>query len=69
MVKTNLLDQGLDTDIASAVIDALDEGGYSSVEAIPGLILAIHMLSEFTNDPDLAIREAGDLLDAEPEIS
>jgi hypothetical protein len=68
MVKTNLLDQGLDTDIARAIIDLLDENGYTSAEAIPGLILAIHMLSEFTSDPDLAIREAGDLLDAEPEI-
>lgn len=35
------LDQGQSTAVANAVVDALEDAGYSIEEAIPGLVVAI----------------------------
>lgn len=62
-----ILDSGFDAEIARALLDVMEEAGYSPLEAIPGLILAVHLLAEKSGAPEQARREAGDLLDADPE--
>lgn len=62
MVRTNFLDQSVDSEVAHNVIEALDEAGYSPEEIIPGLVLAIFLLAEVTNLPEEVLDEAANLL-------
>lgn len=61
-MRTVILDQGFDTSVADAVTQLIDELGFSSEEAIPGLVRAIILLSEFTSNPEAAMDEASNLL-------
>lgn len=62
MTRTRLLDQSQDQIVAEAVLDTVEELGFSPEEYIPGLINAIVLAAEHTADPELALDEAANLL-------
>ncbi len=62
MTRTVYLDQGVDSEVAANIVDALDEAGYSAEEAIPGLIYAVYLYAERTSDPEGYLDEAANLL-------
>lgn len=62
MTRTRLLDQSQDQIVADAVIDTVEELGFTAEESIPGLVQAIVLLAEYTSDPEQALDEAANLL-------
>lgn len=62
MYRTKYLDCGVDSEVASNILDNLDEMGYSPEESIPGLIQAVFILSEKTGFPEECLDEAANLL-------
>lgn len=64
-----LLDQTRTSDIEVAVLEVIEDAGYSAEEGIPGLVQAIVTLAGLTSDELQALDEAGDLLaDAGVEV-
>jgi hypothetical protein len=62
MIRTKVLDQGQDVIISDAILDLMDELGFSAEEMIPGLIYATTLLAEKTFDPEAALDDAANLL-------
>lgn len=57
-----LLDKFSQQTVADIVIEAIEEGGFSPEEAIPGLVSAILDFAGLTADPEQALDEAANLL-------
>lgn len=62
-----ILDKSYDTSIAEAIMECLDDLGFSPEEAIPGMIQTVFLLAEKTGDPEEALDEAADMLADGPE--
>lgn len=60
---TRILDHGQDTAVMRDVMELVDTQGYTPEEAIPGLIMAIIILSNMVDGAsDQALDEAANLL-------
>ncbi len=56
------LDRTSEGTISVAILDLLDEGGWSAEEAIPGLIMAVWTVAGMDRDMAGLLDEASDLL-------
>jgi hypothetical protein len=57
-----ILNNNLDSEIATNVIEQMEDLGYQPEEIIPGLVQAIVLVAEKTFDPEQALDEASNLL-------
>lgn len=60
--RTKVLDDSRDSEIAVLVTEVLQDQGYTVEEAIPGLVLAVLQIAEFTLDAEASLDEAANLL-------
>ncbi len=61
-----VVDRGLETEIAYAIIESLNEAGYTPAAALAGLMHAAILLADQTPRPGKALDECCDLLYEEP---
>lgn len=62
MGRTKILDRGVETEVADAIVEVLDDSGFSVEEIIPGLILALTLIAEKSRFPEECLDEATNLL-------
>ena len=59
---SKILDRGNESAIAEAVVEVLDEAGYTPEEILAGLTAAVLILAERTADPEAALDEVACLI-------
>lgn len=58
----NYVSQESDATIAQGVLDALDEMGYSDEENLGGLLYALSLIAERSEDPSACLDECADII-------